>query len=167
MGNILFSIFTLPLFPDCPNGFVWINNRCFKLTDQSLPHFHFQQCADSDSHIFTPLSEKDALVAQELLDIYGATEAFVGNFSNLLKFDWKRKISLYFFFSGVQSTYNSDKWFSLQGKDVSEFDRWDDSVTEDDRLFGSFAYMTAGSDKWKVQPVRGPYKSSICEFSKY
>ena len=65
---------------DCPNGFVYLNNRCFKVLDDNTYDKHLAICDDMLGELMSVGSSGDVnvLVAKALLTMFSKTKAFLG-----------------------------------------------------------------------------------------
>ena len=73
---------------------MWINNGCYKLIPTHAYYHHLNyMCHFSGSRVFTPVSERDYMVMETMMEMYQPERLSVG----------------------VKKHYNREKWVSTLG----------------------------------------------------
>ena len=78
------------LFSDCPNTFVHLNNKCFKMMPSDSWSNQFKNCWMSRGVLLSfhkaPINE---LIAKKLMAVYGVTSIFLGMQRDSLGESWR------------------------------------------------------------------------------
>ena len=147
---------------DCPNGFVHIDNRCFKV-DTVRRNFgsHNYWCAERASTLFTPVSKKDFALVDKLMELYEIDQALTGtriviSYSDYLPHHCFKTIGLY-------KRISSNEWTAESGESVEDIPFAAEPNEDIERMT---AYGMVERGKMTVSRIRSDTSElpSICEY---
>ena len=91
LKNVLFLTGLIEFFTDCPNGFVYLNNKCYKWQTPNQIDVHLKFCHMSRGQLLevSPSNPTNELVAKTMMALYGSDLLYAGKHES--------SMSLYFF----------------------------------------------------------------------